>query len=95
MAFHRTIKLLVDRADVHPALKKLWKKHYNVDGQVTQHLSPFEQNIVTPMIKDAPMKIYKKVKDFLFEAGPAIIFGIAVYVWAESEHKRIAFEHRV
>eukprot|EP01036_Dinobryon_divergens_P026297 gene26297-34922_t len=61
---------MAERSDIHPALKKLWKKYYKVDGLVTQHLSPFEQNIVTPMFKDAPAKILRKVKDFLLEAGP-------------------------
>ena len=73
---------------------KLWKKHYPVNGQVTQHLSPFEQKAVAPMFKDAPLKILKKVADFLKEAGPALAIGIMVYLWSEKKHKEIAFHHR-
>jgi hypothetical protein len=47
----------------------MWKKYYAVDGLVTQHLSPFEQNIVSPMLKDAPTKIVKKIKESLLEGG--------------------------
>eukprot|EP00600_Ochromonadales_sp_CCMP1393_P008064 CAMPEP_0174954670 /NCGR_PEP_ID=MMETSP0004_2-20121128/555_1 /TAXON_ID=420556 /ORGANISM="Ochromonas sp., Strain CCMP1393" /LENGTH=86 /DNA_ID=CAMNT_0016202513 /DNA_START=59 /DNA_END=319 /DNA_ORIENTATION=+ len=85
---------MAERADVAPALKKLWKKHYKVDGQVTQHLSPFEQNIVSPMMKDMPAKIMKRVTEFLMEAGPGLGFGIAVFYWAEWKFEQIAYEHR-
>ena len=72
----------------------MWKKHYDVDGQVTQHLSPFEQNIVSPMFKDAHTKIFKKVTEFLFEAGPGLAFGIAVFYWGNAKHKDLAYHHR-
>ena len=67
MAFRRTFKLM-ERVDVAPALKKLWKKHTHVDGMVVQHLSPFEQNIMTPLFKD----FNKKVRDL------ALLYFIAV-----------------
>ena len=46
MSFRRSLFKLAERTDIHPALKKLWKKHYDVNGEITQHLSPFEQKIV-------------------------------------------------
>lgn len=46
------------------------------------------------MFKDAPLKILKKVADFLKEAGPALAIGIMVYLWSEKKHKEIAFHHR-
>lgn len=61
---------------------------------MTQHLSPFEQNIVTPLFKDIPAKVMKKLTEVLIEAGPGIFFGIGVYYWAEAKHKEIAFNHR-
>jgi hypothetical protein len=72
----------------------VWKKHFKVDGLVTQHLSPFEQQIVSPMLKDVPTKVFKKLKEFLFEAGPGLGFGIAIFFWGEAKHKEIAFHHR-
>jgi hypothetical protein len=56
MALRRSLQLL-ERADVAPALKKLWKKHVPVNGMVTQHLSPFEQHIVSPLFKDFNKKV--------------------------------------
>lgn len=73
---------------------QMWKKHYKVDGQVTQHLSPFEQKIVTPLLKDLPSKTLKRLKEILFEAGPGLGLGVAVYFWGEAKHKEIAYHHR-
>jgi len=68
-ALKKVIKspLLISLHNKH--IFQLWKKHYQVDGMVTQHLSPFEQKIVSPMLKDAPLKIAKKLKEYTFEAG--------------------------
>ena len=76
-------------------LSQLWKKHYPIEGQVTQHLSPFEQNVVSSLFKDVPNKILKKVTDFLFEAGPGLAFGVGIYYYAEWKYNQIAFHHRV
>jgi Cytochrome b-c1 complex subunit 8 len=85
---------LAERSDIAPALKKLWKKHHPIDGQVIQTLSPFEQKIVTPMFKDAYSKFYTKAFEFARDAGPALLFFSGLYYWAEWEHKQIAFHHR-
>jgi len=46
------------------------------------------------MLKDAPAKIFKRLSEFLFEAGPGLALGIMVYLWSEKKHKEIAFHHR-
>ena len=61
---------------------------------VSQHLSPFEQKIVSPMFKDSGYKIFKKVSDFAIEAGPGLLCGILVYYWAEAKSKELAYHHR-
>lgn len=65
-----------------------------MDGQVTQHLSPFEQNIVSPMMKDVPKKVWKKVSEFGVEAGPAVVIGLVVFFGAEWYHAKLAHDHR-
>lgn len=72
----------------------MWKKHYKVDGQVTQHLSPFEQHVVTSFLKEMPAKFLQRAKEILFEAGPGLAVGVAVYYWGDWKHKDIAFHHR-
>lgn len=94
MSFRRSFIRLAERTDVHPALKKAWKKHFDVNGQVTQHLSPLEQKIVSPMFRDFHVKFFKKLKDFLLEAGPGLAIGAFIYSWGNAEHKRIAYHHR-
>ena len=93
MAFSRTAVKFA-RSDVHPALTKYWKKYYKIDGQVTRHLSPFEQRIVSPMFKDAHTKVFKRVFEFVLEAGPGLAVGIATYKWANAEFERQAHTHR-
>mmetsp|Transcript_12631 Transcript_12631/g.12266 ORF Transcript_12631/g.12266 Transcript_12631/m.12266 type:complete len:97 (-) Transcript_12631:173-463(-) len=95
MAFRQSVKrMAVERNDINKSLSKVWKRHYDIEGQVTQHLSPFEQNIVSPMFKDAGSKIFAKLKEAMIEAGPGLGVGIAAYYWAEYEYKRQAFIHR-
>lgn len=65
-----------------------------MDGQVTQHLSPFEQNIVSPLFKYMPGNTIKRIKQFVMEAGPGLGLGVAVYYWAEWKYKDLAYHHR-
>ena len=96
MAFRQTcVKFAAyERYDVLPHLVKWWKKFSPVDGQVTQHLSPHQQMIMTPMFKDAHQKAFKRVKNFVVHAGPGLGFFYGVYLWAEWEHGQIALHHR-
>lgn len=71
-----------------------YSKYYQVDGEVTQHLSPFEQNIVSPMFKDAHNKTYHKLSELIWEMGPGLAFGLGIYFWGNYEHERQAFHHR-
>lgn len=75
-------------------LAQMWKKHYKVDGQVTQHLSPFEQNIVSPLFKYLIPNTIQRITKFVTVAGPAVATGLAVYYWAEWKHKDLAYHHR-
>lgn len=73
---------------------QLWKKHYKVDGQVTQHLSPFEQNIVSPLIKHFPENTMKRAIKFVTEAGAGLGLGVFVYYWSEWKFADLAYHHR-
>jgi len=117
MGFTRTVMRLKDRADVHPALKKviflflffyinceilkwvfpeqLWKKHYEVNGLVTKHLSPFEQNIVSPLLSNLRSTIVHQLQSGFLEAAPGLGVGIAVYYYGNWKHKELARHHRV
>mmetsp|Transcript_23682 Transcript_23682/g.47091 ORF Transcript_23682/g.47091 Transcript_23682/m.47091 type:complete len:94 (+) Transcript_23682:57-338(+) len=64
------------RYDVSPHLSKWWKGVRPDDGQVTRHLSPFEQQIVVPWLKTFPKRAYAKFSD----SGPYIVVtAIIVY----------------
>jgi hypothetical protein len=73
----------------------MWKKHYKVDGLVTQHLSPFEQSIIGNWVKEVPGNFVKKVIKFVGDAGPGLILGVGIFYYGDYKHKEIAFHHRV
>jgi hypothetical protein len=68
----------------------LWKKHFPVEGQVTQTLSPLEQKIVSPMFKDLASNLSHRVFGWVLEAGPGLLTGYLVYDWCNREHTRLS-----
>jgi hypothetical protein len=72
----------------------MWKKHYKIDGQVIQTLSPFEQEIVAPLLKHLIPNTIKRITKFVTVAGPAVVTGLAVYYWADWKHSDLAYHHR-
>ena len=72
----------------------MWYKHFEVNGQVTRQMSPFELNVVGPLIKGGFSNMFHMISKFLLEGGPAVAIGAYVYYWAEKKHKEIAFHHR-
>jgi hypothetical protein len=71
-----------------------WYRHVKTEGLVTQHISPFEQNITASLFRDAKKKIVDKVVGFLLEAGPGLAFGIDLYTWGNWEYERTHNNHR-
>ena len=62
---------------------------------MTQTLSPYEQKVVTPLLKDLPMKFVKKFGKFAITAGPALVCFIGVVYFGETQHKANLYHHRV
>eukprot|EP00578_Thalassiosira_sp_NH16_P021998 CAMPEP_0181098044 /NCGR_PEP_ID=MMETSP1071-20121207/11903_1 /TAXON_ID=35127 /ORGANISM="Thalassiosira sp., Strain NH16" /LENGTH=97 /DNA_ID=CAMNT_0023180587 /DNA_START=62 /DNA_END=355 /DNA_ORIENTATION=+ len=74
-AFGRSRPLMA-RHDVSPHLTKWWKAVRPDEGQVTRHLSPFEQQIIMPFLKSFPQRAWAKFSD----SGPYLVFtGVSVY----------------
>jgi len=72
----------------------LWKKHYQVDGQISQHLSPFEQKIVGPLLKELPSKFVKRSIEIFLEAGAGLSVGVFLFYYGNWKHTDIAYHHR-
>mmetsp|Transcript_7896 Transcript_7896/g.14224 ORF Transcript_7896/g.14224 Transcript_7896/m.14224 type:complete len:99 (-) Transcript_7896:317-613(-) len=48
------------RYDVSPHMVKWWKAQRPDDGQITRHLSPYEQQAIMPFVRDMPKRAYDK-----------------------------------
>ncbi len=70
-------------------------KYYHQDGVVMQHLSPYEQKVVTPLLKDLPYKFMMKFGKLAKTAGPAFVCFVGVLYFGETQHKANLFHHRV
>merc|ERR1711971_1450508 len=67
-AFARSRPLMA-RHDVSPHLAKWWKGVRPDEGQISRHISPFEQQIVMPWFKTFPKRAYEKFSD----SGPYVV----------------------
>eukprot|EP00585_Thalassiosira_rotula_P003398 CAMPEP_0196142886 /NCGR_PEP_ID=MMETSP0910-20130528/12498_1 /TAXON_ID=49265 /ORGANISM="Thalassiosira rotula, Strain GSO102" /LENGTH=97 /DNA_ID=CAMNT_0041404261 /DNA_START=80 /DNA_END=373 /DNA_ORIENTATION=- len=83
-AFGRSRPLMA-RYDVSPHLTKWWKAVRPDDGQITRHLSPFEQQVMMPWLKTFPKRAYDKFSD----SGPyVVVTAILVYgtaAWSDKQ----------
>ena len=73
---------------------KLWKYHRRNDGQVTQTLSPFAQDINGSLFHNAPAKALKRVTDNIFDVLPGIVFLIAIPMWSDADFHERSIHHR-
>lgn len=92
-AFSKSRPLLA-RYDVSPHMTKWWKANRNVNGEVTRHLSPFEQQAVVPWLRTFPKRAYDKFMDsgfYLITTG-AIVIGTAA--WADEADAAEDRSHR-
>jgi len=56
--------ILPDNLSNHaPGLHKWWKAWTRQNGQITEHLSPYRQKIVTPLFRDPFHKLQHKILD--------------------------------
>ncbi|KAL7464491.1 hypothetical protein ACHAXS_004826 [Conticribra weissflogii] len=78
-AFARSRPVMA-RHDVSPHLVKWWKGVRPDEGQVTRHLSPFEQQVMVPWLKTFPKRAYAKFAD----SGPYLV-GTFILVWGTAE----------
>lgn len=50
-------------ADHAPGMHKWWKAYVRSNGYITEHISPYQQKIVTPLFKDPIGKLKHKIVD--------------------------------
>eukprot|EP00555_Chaetoceros_dichaeta_P015607 CAMPEP_0198253552 /NCGR_PEP_ID=MMETSP1447-20131203/3960_1 /TAXON_ID=420782 /ORGANISM="Chaetoceros dichaeta, Strain CCMP1751" /LENGTH=88 /DNA_ID=CAMNT_0043939271 /DNA_START=80 /DNA_END=346 /DNA_ORIENTATION=- len=71
------------RHDVSSHMVKWWKGYRHNDGQVTRHLSPFEQAAIVPWFRTFPKRAYDKFTDAAVYWGLTGIAVIGVTVLAD------------
>jgi len=85
---------LMARYDVSPHLVKWWKNVKPDDGQITRHLSPFEQHPVAPWFKTWPRKLLDRAPNYIIYLGGSL--GLAYYtvIWGDAADAAEKYEHR-
>jgi len=72
-------------ADHAPGLHKWWKAHEKINGQVIEHISPYQQKVVSTLFKH-PLQSIKSKAMGIWPAFP--VFGGMFYFmhWAKETH---------
>jgi len=62
-------------------MAKWWKSTPGESGQVTRHLSPYEQQIMMPWVRSFPKRAYDKFTDsVVYWAGSAVIVLVTAHL---------------
>jgi hypothetical protein len=62
-----------------PGMNKWWKAWERTNGQIIEHISPFQQQIMSELFKDPGHKLLHKLKDHWMIFPP-----LAMYLWITS-----------
>ena len=76
-----------------PALVKWWKYRTVRQGEITRTLSPFQQDVITPLFKNMPQNAAKRVSELVWDVGPAALLLVGTVWWADSTHAAEAKKH--
>lgn len=82
------------RTTPSPGLVKWWKYYTPIKGQVTRTISPYRQDVLTPLFKNMPANAVRRVKENIWDSGPPLAIAIGVIYWAQWKHDQIARSHR-
>jgi hypothetical protein len=81
-----------DRFSDHSiGLHKWWKAHVKINGMITEHISPYQQKVLSPMFHNLPGKLLHKVTDN-WQVIPAVaILGYFKY-WCDHKYHHLLRE---
>merc|ERR1711934_608866 len=82
------------RLNVSPHMNKWWKGGVSVDGEITRHLSPYEQHIITPWLRTWPQRAYDKFMGSFLHVGMAACIVIGTTFWGDNADAAENFAHR-
>jgi len=61
--------------------------------QITQHISPYEQQVIMPWLKTFPKKAQQRFTTYLYPFS-AIAISYAVVAWSEAADHAEDYQHR-
>ena len=68
-------------SDHAPGLHKWWKGYCRTNGQIIEHISPYQQKIVAGLFRDPVHKVQHKIADnWHIIPGVAFLFGVEWYM---------------
>mmetsp|Transcript_13825 Transcript_13825/g.22906 ORF Transcript_13825/g.22906 Transcript_13825/m.22906 type:complete len:99 (+) Transcript_13825:26-322(+) len=91
--FSRSRPLLA-RYDVSPHLVKWWAKVKPDDGQVTRHLSPFEQHAIMGWFQTWPGKLMDRAPQWIMYVGGSLGLSYAIITLGDAADAAEDYKHR-
>jgi len=73
------------RKTPHPFLSKWWDAYTHIDGEITEHISPYQQKVIRPWLKAFPKEMAthaKSINVWMLGFGLCFILGN----WELGEH---------
>jgi hypothetical protein len=75
-------------------LTKKWKKYMPINGQVREHISPYQQKIFAGLFSNWRQKTLKRFTDNALVVGVPAAAYVGAMTWTDSKFHQLAVEHR-
>lgn len=88
-------KVLNIRGPAPKAGLTLWWKYYTPRrGEVTRTISPYRQDVITPLFKGMPKNAWRRIEENALPMGLPFLMVFSLIKWAQWENARWHKSHR-
>ncbi|KAI2498866.1 UcrQ family [Fragilaria crotonensis] len=93
VAFSRSRPLMA-RYDVSAHMVKWWGKVRTDEGQVTRHLSPYEQHVISHWFASWPKKVIDRAPEYIIYLGGSLGLAAFAIIGGDAADAAEDYKHR-